>query len=487
MLAAAIQDRKLLLGGAFLFLLTILIAIHFELWIIVGIPFALLFAVCVVLKPQIVYYSLFALIPFSTEVNLPGGIGLDFPSEPLMILFSGVVVFLGFEHFSKWDKSLFYNSVTLIVLIFFGWSIISTIFSSQPVISIKYLAAKLWYLIPFYFGTLILYHRDILQIRNLIKLIVFGTLIATLYVVARHSLTGFSFDAVNRAGRPFFRNHVTYGALLVLILPYLIYLLKTSRHSLKILFYGLALLLFTIAIYTTYTRAAYVCVVGILAGYAMIRLKLTSIAILIALIVSLAGVGYLVHKNQFLEYAPNYEKTITHHNINNLMEATVKGEDISTMERVYRWVAGVRMIANKPLTGFGPAAFYESYQPYTLNSFETFVSDNPEKSGIHNYYLMTCVEQGIPGFILFVLLTALPLIMAERAYHTLKRVELKSLVMAAALSLISIDLLLLINDLLEADKVGSYYYLSIAIIALCSLTAMSQSNKSKSTYHPKTI
>jgi len=74
----------------------------------------------------------------------------------------------------------------------------------------------------------------------------------------------------------------------------------------------------------------------------------------------------------------------------------------------------MRMAADRPLVGFGPGAFYESYVPYTLSSFQTYVSDNPEKSGIHNYYLMTSVEQGIPGLILFLILTILPLILAIR-------------------------------------------------------------------------
>lgn len=478
MLSIANTDHRVLMGGAGLFLITVLCAIATDLWFLIGIPFAVLFAVGVILNPKLIYLSLFGLIPFSTEVNLPGGIGLDFPGEPLMIAVTGLVILLAIEHLRKWDGKLFYNSLTLIILAIFGWSIVTTLFSTQPVISVKYLAAKLWYIIPFYFGTLIFYQRNIKLLRPLIKLVVGMTLVATLYVVVRHGMMSFAFDSVNRAGRPFFRNHVTYGALLVLILPYLLYLWKTSKHPLKLAIYGAFLLLFGIAIYTTYTRAAYVCVLGIVAGYFMIRFKLTTIAIIAALLVSSIGVSYLVHKNQFLEYAPDYQKTVTHHNINNLMEATVKGEDISTMERVYRWVAGVRMIATKPLVGFGPSAFYESYEPYTLNRFETYVSDNPEKSGIHNYYLMTCVEQGIPGFLLFLLLTALPLIIAERTYHQLQSIELKSLVLAAALSLITIDLLLLINDLLEADKIGSYYYWSLAIITLCTAVARSQSRKS---------
>ena len=70
-------------------------------------------------------------------------------------------------------------------------------------------------------------------------------------------------------------------------------------------------------------------------------------------------------------------------------------EDISTMERVYRWVAGVEMVKDKPIFGFGPGTFYSAYKAYTLSSFQTYVSDNVDHSTVHNYFLLTFIEQGL--------------------------------------------------------------------------------------------
>ena len=44
-------------------------------------------------------------------------------------------------------------------------------------------------------------------------------------------------------------------------------------------------------------------------------------------------------------------------------------------------------------TGSGPGTFYPVYQHYTDNAFRTYVSDNPEQSTCHNYYLQTFAEQ----------------------------------------------------------------------------------------------
>jgi O-antigen ligase len=43
-----------------------------------------------------------------------------------------------------------------------------------------------------------------------------------------------------------------------------------------------------------------------------------------------------------------------------------------------------------------------------VKSFRTYVSDNPEKSTTHNYFLLQLAEQGIPGFLLFAILSPLP-------------------------------------------------------------------------------
>jgi hypothetical protein len=49
-------------------------------------PFLALGAYLTILDFRIVFFFLLAAIPLSTELMLPGGFGLDFPDEPLMLL-----------------------------------------------------------------------------------------------------------------------------------------------------------------------------------------------------------------------------------------------------------------------------------------------------------------------------------------------------------------------------------------------------------------
>ena len=144
------------------------------------------------------------------------------------------------------------------------------------------------------------------------------------------------------------------------------------------------------------------------------------------------------------------------------------------MERAYRWVAAGHMVPYHPWVGWGPGNFVFFYEGHTVRSFETYVSDNPERSGIHNYFLMTLVEQGFPGILFLMALLLGPLFYGQRMYlrkykkygqqaNDQQREDL-AILMAAMLSLVVIDAFLLINDLLETDKIGALFFLNLAVI-----------------------
>jgi len=224
------------------------------------------------------------------------------------------------------------------------------------------------------------------------------------------------------------------------------------------------MLFFLVAVYFTYTRAAYGVVILCAAMYFIIKFRLMKWVTPLAFVIVAFGLNAVMKNNQYLEMAPQYEKTVTHTKFNNLIEATYKMQDISTMERLYRWVAGFNMVKEEPFFGFGPSTFYSNYKNYTVSSFQTYVSDNPEKSGIHNYYLMTLVEQGVFGFIVLMFIIFVPLFMAQKALVQQEGKIGRYWVMAAALSYFATSVMNLINDVLEADKVGPIFFLSASII-----------------------
>jgi len=468
-ISVPVSARLLFWGFAFLTLLSFFAAAITNHFFLFGVPAVLLVGYICLVDFKKIYFLLWALIPLSTEVYLPGGFATDLPDEPFMILMAGVFILYLIRNGKALDKRFFVHPISLLLYFHLAWLLVTAVTSSLPLVSVKFLLAKTWYILTFYFlaGVLLRSEQDK---KQWFWWFFIPLMLTVTYVFARQAATGFAFKDVNHAMAPFYRNHVNYACLLALAFP-LVWYARTwykawSFRWLVLVGAGVFLLF---AIQFAYTRAAYVALFIALGAYFIIRLRLVLPALLLVVAGAIVGVGYFLRQERYLEYAPEYEKTVTHYKFDNLLEATAKGEDISTMERVYRWIAGKHMIEDKPLTGFGPGNFYNFYRSYTVSSFETYVSDNPEQSGIHSYYLMTTVEQGIPGLLIFAGLVFAVLLFGQRVYHRTRDPFRKRWVMAVTLGFIVIDSLLLINDMVETDKVGSFFFLFMAMLVRMDL------------------
>lgn len=430
------------------------------------IPFAFLFVYLAIVNYKLIFFGFFVLLPFSIEVTLPGGLGTDLPSEPVMWFLTVLCLILFIWKGKEIAKKLITNPISIVLILHLLWIFITSLMSTYPVISAKFFLAKIWYVVPFFFLPLLIINGN-KDYQKIFRYFIYTSIIAVTYVMINHAASGFSFADINFAVRPIFRNHVNYAAMLVLLVPFIWAMGRVTKEK-KFWFF---LAFFMIAVYFTYTRAAYGVIFLCIALYFVIKWKLLKWFVPLAFVILAYGLNNMIKGNEYLELAPQYEKTVSHTKFNNLIEATYKMEDISTMERLYRWVAGFHMVKEKPFFGFGPSTFYSNYERHTVSSFQTYVSDNPEKSGIHNYYLMTLVEQGVFGLIILFILILLPLFVAQRAYEQYKEQAEGYWIMAAALSYFATAVMILINDLLEADKVGPIFFLSASIIAFYAYLA----------------
>ena len=421
-----------------------------------------------VLRWQWLYYLLFLTLPFSREIGLPGGMSMDVPSEPLMLVLLGCVplaLLLGPGSWWQLTRREWRHPLLVLPVLMVAWAALDICFSVNQLRSFKYVLAKCWYLVPFLLGSLLLVRRPA-DFWRLAACYVVATLGSLAWVLPRHASIGFSFARVNWAIQPFYRNHVTYATVLALLLPLAWGLARQAPTPWRrrgwwvaggFLFFGLL---------TSYTRASWLSlpVAGIF--YVVMRLRLTRV-LLVGVALSVAGAAvYFVQGDNFMRFAPDYEKTIWHGgNLEAHLESTYTLEDVSGMERVYRWVAAARMIADKPLVGSGPATFYPEYKRYTVSSFRTYVSYNYEQSTAHNYFLLTLAEQGLPGFVLLCALVATALLTAERLYHaSAGRPEVRRVVLAVSLSLVIILFHLFLNELVEVDKIGSVFFVALAML-----------------------
>lgn len=440
------------------FLLVVIAAAYLQLFYLLALPPALLLVYYLIQHPSLLFYVLIATIPWSIEYNFSNGLGTDLPDEPLMLLCAFTVVSALVYNRKKLEGRL--HPILFVLLLYLAWMAITVYTSTDRILSLKYMLAKGWYVLAFV-GAPLLFLKDRKALVKAAIVLVVSMMASTLLVVVKHARSGFSFESANLAAVPFFRNHVNYAALLVFTVPLQIAFLQHKKYR-KPALYALA---FTVtALYLSYSRGAWLALVVGLAAYWLIRKKLMATAFIFTVLLSLAAVFWLKKDDNYLAFAHDFNTTIYHADFGEHLAATYQFRDASTAERFYRWIGGVRMIPDRWKTGFGPSTFYSNYKSYTVPAFKTWISRNEERSTVHNYFLLQAIELGLPGLILFLALLFFLFLYAQRTYHR----SADSFTRTAAITIASILAMIctvnVLSDLIEADKVGSIFFVCIAVL-----------------------
>jgi len=440
-------------------------------------PVVLLLILFLIQHPHYLFYLLIASIPWSFEFNFSSTLGTDLPDEPLMLLGS-LVVFIYFFHRSKELQIKSIHPLSLIVLLQILWTVVTVTTSTDFILSIKYLLAKSWYLLAFFVLPLLLF-RDINFLRKAMFLFLCSMLAVTTIILTRQAANGWSFAEVNQSVRPFFRNHVNYSSLLIFMVPLLLAVTRlTGSKKLKWILYFVLAGTF-LAIYLSYARGAWLALLAGLIAYWLLHKRILFFSFLFFLVVIVVGLFWVKSGNRFITFSNDYKSTIYHSNFEEHIVATYKLKDLSNAERIYRWIAAVRMVGDSWKTGFGPSTFYYQYKSYTLPAFKTYVSNNSEKSTVHNYFLLMLVEQGIIGGLLFIGLITAMFYYVQKIYF---RTEEKfwKVVSACIASIMAMQCVInFLSDMIETDKVGSVFYLCLAVLVIAdSITREEKSNPS---------
>jgi len=444
-------------------------------------PWLLLSAMAALLQPSFFFYLLFFLLPFSTEYEFDNGLATDLPSEPLMVMIMGIAVFLFASDRKMRSRPFWQHPIAVILCIHFSWIIIAALFTSIPLVSLKFILAKTWYIIVFFIMGGILINR-IENFYRLINTITAGFIIVIAIITIHHATIGFSFEFVNDTLKPFFRNHVSYGVMLVVYLPLVWVVFQRQEYGrLARLFFGVALALIITGIFLSYCRAAILSFLFIPAIYAIFKWRF--LKPIIALFILCVGflISYLLWDNHYLEFQPDYVHTISHKNLEDHLQATYERTDMSIAERMYRWVAAGNMISEHPYFGFGPGTYISFYRIHSSRLFETYVSysDN-DLSTSHNYFLLLASEQGIMAVMIFASLCIVFLLYSENIYHRLSNIHHKRWAMAVIISQCLFFINICMADLVEVDKTGSVFFLNLAM--MINLDIISKNNKN----HPIT-
>jgi O-antigen ligase len=303
---------------------------------------------------------------------------------------------------------------------------------------------------------------------DVFKIITYATALIITPILIRYALWGFHFSQASAVVDPFFLNHVAISAFTAAILPFIIYYYKKSNPGLDKLAALYTIIICIIAAVSSYTRITWLALLAIPFLYFIFKRSWYSKVIYSGIIICSLAVVYILENNRYLDYAPNLENVIFHDgDIEKHLEATMDFEDISGVERLYRWIAAKNSITQHLIFGTGPNTFYPEYKKYTERAYSTYVSDNPEKSTVHNQFLLVFFEQGIIGFLLFSGLCIYLLIDTHRLYHSASSKNMKDILLTLNIALWMIIIHISVNDLIETDEIGFIFYFIIGLFLWC--------------------
>jgi putative inorganic carbon (HCO3(-)) transporter len=386
---------------------------------------------------------------------------------PTELMLAALLVLMIFKVFisREIDRKLLSHPLSIISYCLLGWSFITSLSGTMPIISLKSFITKLWFFVGFYLLAAVIF-RIPERIRKYLFAYIAGMIPVIIYYLFRMWQAGiFNQKAAYQAIRPFFNDHTSFGAALAFCIPVIVYLLvsrKTSGFIRGGLFF--LLVIFSTAFVFSYSRAAWLSlVVALLAVLALLmRISWKQMILLfltgaIIVITSWSQLISLVNKNR-QDSSDNLKSHLQ--SISNIRS------DASNMERLNRWKSALRMFRERPLMGWGPATYQFRYAPYQIAGDKTIISTNYGEGGnAHSEYLGSLVDSGIPGLIFYLLLLGIALWKGIIIWKTHADEQIRRLALALVAGLVTYAVHGALNNFLDTDKISALFWGMIAAIA----------------------
>ena len=448
------------------------------------------------------------LTPFAVNMDLMPGMELSMPVEPMMILFSAFFLFRVLATrvgSGKWivgstqdqelptthyplptnRTSLLRHPVTLLLLAGLAWWVVTSCTSRLPWVSFKYLIARLWFVIPFYFAAAHFF-RNRERIVQFFWAYAIGLGVVILIATSK-TLGNFSdLQTLHRVMRPFYNDHTAYGCAIALMLPAAVYFLvdsgkwivsgtrrkavDDSGHALPTTHYTLPTIilvaLLCVGLFFSYCRAAWISVVAALGIYVLVRMgmKVKWMVVLFGL-----GVGmFFVYQSDVLYRLGKNHQDSSYTLADQVKSISNISTDASNVERLNRWASAMRLWKESPVFGVGPGTYQFLYGSYQKSYQLSTISTNSGNLGnAHSEYIGPMTEQGLPGVLLVAALFLTTFATGVRVYRTAKDPTVGQMALAFTLSLLTYYVHGVFNNFLDTDKLSvPFWAFTAAVVAL---------------------
>ena len=405
-------------------------------------------------------------VPLSVNLKtLEADLAISLPAEPLlmgiMVLFIAKMLYDG-----HYDRRISRHPIAIVIYCMFAWMVITTITSEMPIVSIKFILSRLWFVIPAFFLCAILF-KDPKNIDRFIWLYIAGLCIVCVYTIIHHAQFGFDGDSAHWVMTPFYNDHTAYGAALAiyLILALTYVFLPGIKRNRKLLIIGVVALL-SVALMLSNCRAAWLSVIAAFAVMicVLLKIKFRWVATVIVVLVGL----FFAFQNQIIDAMEKNNQDASGDFVENVQSITNISTDASNLERINRWQSAFRLFKERPVFGWGPGTYQFVYAPYQMSKEKTIISTNAGDGGnAHSEYFGPLAEQGLVGSLLVLALVVVTVYCGLTSYKRCKNKKSKILVLGATLAFISYFVHGSLNNFLDTDKLAvPVWSLAALIVAI---------------------
>ncbi len=417
------------------------------------------------------------LVPLSVnldEIGVDLGVGMALPTEPLIV---GMMLIFILKLFfdGGFDREVIKHPITKFIVIHIAWIALTSITSSNPVISIKFLLSRIWFVSVFFFiASQVLKNQE--SQRKMVWLYIIGFLPVLIYTFKEHAIRNFDQASANWVMNPFFNDHTSYGACLAMVFPFLLWQSFSPRVTgAKRLIVWTISLVFLTALILSYTRAAWVSLVGAFGIFFILRFKIKSWVVITA---GLTVFVFLFTAMDSILMNMERNKQDSSSNLTEHVESISNvSSDASNLERINRWKSAWEMFQEKPVFGFGPGTYAFEYAPYQQSKDKTIISTNAGDGGnAHSEYLGPLSEQGILGTIFMLGIVLSVSIAGVRVYKSNLSKESRMIGLSVFLGLITYYLHGILNNFLDTDKASALFWGFSVIILILDVQGRKESS-----------
>ena len=401
------------------------------------------------------------------ELDL-GGIGVSLPTEPIMVgLTLLFLIKLGLER-NIIEPRIWRHPITWVISAQLIWMAVCILPSTMPMVSVKYMLARLWFVTTMYFMVSRLFETP-RNIHRFMWAYMSGMAIVVIYTLVRHAQLGFEHDPAHWVMTPFFKDHTSYGAILAFFLPFSFSTVSFPSYSVgRKLMAALLFVLLTVGLIFSYTRAAWLSLIGALGMFLILRLRIPMWLLALGLV---AGGGVLWTQQEQITIALERNRDESSDDLGKHVKSISNiSSDASNLERINRWNSALRMWKERPVFGWGPGTYMFQYAPFQAAEDRTIISTNFGVQGnAHREYFGPLSEQGVLGMLLMLALVVVTTYTVLRLYPRMPAGADRRILMSAFLGLVTYYLHGALNNFLDVDKASVPFWAFTMLVVLMDL------------------